>query len=495
MSTSLPRERRNRTVLLTCVRCGTEFHPFTGFEETAQYCSRACNMAYRRDKLAAMRAEGRDPAHGGAAAEKRRIANRRRRASGELMGAQLRKARLDALQATLPPPVAAPSSLTPEQQVERDSLAYLAAGNRYEGLATRLLARTIARDDGRTIILAGYGAGLRVEHDALVVTEGRTHHPQTPLVHTLWRGVHEVSRIVCLDPKGSVSFPAVHWCAEQGITLFLVDRLGYLLSLLTPSNRADAGLRRRQYFAEVTGQDVPICQELLRRKLTAQRETLTSHPDLPGRIRALDVLGTAVAWLRLDELPPWLMSVDLVRTYEARTAAAYFNSWVGWPLHWGKADIKRVPPHWLAAQDRTSPVSSGGNARHAVDPLNAVLNYAYAILEGQSRQALTGLGFDVTCGFLHADKGGRDSLVYDLMECERGTVDGLVLDFLSRTTLRYGDVIAVSDGSCRLHPQLARCVVAACRVDQRRLDNHALWLRDTLNQPRKTFSVQEVERN
>jgi CRISPR associated protein Cas1 len=109
-----------------------------------------------------------------------------------------------------------------------------------------------------------------------------------------------------------------------------------------------------------------------------------------------------------------------------------------------------------------------------------VLNYAYALLEGKCRQALTWLGFDVACGFLHLDKLGRDSLVYDLMECERGTVDGLVLDFLARTTLHWGDVTPVSDGSCRHHPQLARAVVAGCRVAQGRLDEHARWLRSAV---------------
>src|SRR5262249_3705957 len=109
--------------------------------------------------------------------------------------------------------------------------------------------------------------------------------------------------------------------------------------------------------------------------------------------------------------------------------------------------------------------------------------YAYALLEGQCRQALTQLGFDVACGFLHLDKLRRDSLVFDLMKCQRGTVDGLVLDFLARTTLHWGDVTPVSDGSCRLHPQLARAAVAACRVEQARLDEHTRWLRDTLLAP------------
>jgi hypothetical protein len=108
------------------------------------------------------------------------------------------------------------------------------------------------------------------------------------------------------------------------------------------------------------------------------------------------------------------------------------------------------------------------------------LNYAYAVLESQCRQALASRGFDLACGFLHSDKAGRDSLVYDLMECERGTVDGMVLDFLARVTFHAGDFTRVTDGSCRLHPQLARAVVAACRVGQSRLDDHVRWLRASL---------------
>jgi hypothetical protein len=66
------------------------------------------------------------------------------------------------------------------------------------------------------------------------------------------------------------------------------------------------------------------------------------------------------------------------------------------------------------------------------------------------------------------------------MVCERGMVDGLVLDFLGCTMLHYGDVTPVSDGSCRLHPQFARAAVASCRVPQERLDENARWLLSAL---------------
>jgi hypothetical protein len=66
------------------------------------------------------------------------------------------------------------------------------------------------------------------------------------------------------------------------------------------------------------------------------------------------------------------------------------------------------------------------------------------------------------------------------MELARPMVDGLVLDFLARTTLHTGDFTRVSDGSCRLHTQLARAVVAACRVAQERIDEGAKSLRNLL---------------
>jgi CRISPR/Cas system-associated endonuclease Cas1 len=111
-----------------------------------------------------------------------------------------------------------------------------------------------------------------------------------------------------------------------------------------------------------------------------------------------------------------------------------------------------------------------------VDPANAILNYAYAILEGQTRQALTAAGFGLACGFLQADRRGREALIYDLMELARPAVDDHALTFLQTTTFHAGDFTRVSDGSCRLHPQLARAVVATCELPQRRVEEHAAWL-------------------
>jgi hypothetical protein len=49
-----------------------------------------------------------------------------------------------------------------------------------------------------------------------------------------------------------------------------------------------------------------------------------------------------------------------------------------------------------------------------------------------------------------------------------------------RTTFAYGDLVMTHEGRCRLQPQLARAVVAACRLDQERVSAGAQQLREML---------------
>ncbi len=58
----------------------------------------------------------------------------------------------------------------------------------------------------------------------------------------------------------------------------------------------------------------------------------------------------------------------------------------------------------------------GRKGRGAKDPINAALNYGYGILYGQVERALVLAGLDPYGGFIHADRPGKPSLVFDLIE-------------------------------------------------------------------------------
>jgi CRISPR-associated protein Cas1 len=81
---------------------------------------------------------------------------------------------------------------------------------------------------------------------------------------------------------------------------------------------------------------------------------------------------------------------------EGRAAARY------WEL------VGRLIPANLSWPGRTT--------QGATDPFNQALNYGYAVLRAQVRQALLLAGLEPMAGFLHADRPGKPSLSLDLIE-------------------------------------------------------------------------------
>jgi CRISPR-associated protein Cas1 len=119
-------------------------------------------------------------------------------------------------------------------------------------------------------------------------------------------------------------------------------------------------------------------------------------------------------------------------------------------------DAEKVPEHWLSTQPRESYRS--GNRYGATDPCNSLVNYGYALLEAETRIACLNAGLHPGLGIFHADKDGRASFVYDVMEPSRPTVDRLVLEFVRSHTFNEGDCWETREGFCRLDPHLASSV-------------------------------------
>ena len=61
-------------------------------------------------------------------------------------------------------------------------------------------------------------------------------------------------------------------------------------------------------------------------------------------------------------------------------------------------------------------------SRNASHPVNAILNYAYAVLQSQMQIKLVADGYDPMLGIMHYDRDGAPAFVSDLMEPERPKV-------------------------------------------------------------------------
>jgi CRISPR/Cas system-associated endonuclease Cas1 len=91
-----------------------------------------------------------------------------------------------------------------------------------------------------------------------------------------------------------------------------------------------------------------------------------------------------------------------------------------------KKDV--IPSDWNNIGPRRSAIGkSNRNARH---PVNAILNYAYAILHNRVKMHIIAEGRDPTIGLSHSQGKYRDALVLDRMEPLRPVVDGPVLELL-----------------------------------------------------------------
>jgi hypothetical protein len=113
---------------------------------------------------------------------------------------------------------------------------------------------------------------------------------------------------------------------------------------------------------------------------------------------------------------------------EAEAARYYFRGWTGITIAWKQADAGKVPDHWLRYTARANPIGKGN--RNAIHPINAMLNYAYRMLEIEARLACLAAGLNPSLGFLHLDRYDRDSLATDLMEAARPVADRHILGML-----------------------------------------------------------------
>jgi CRISPR-associated endonuclease Cas1 len=295
------------------------------------------------------------------------------------------------------------------------------------------------------IVLTGYGIRVNVWHGRLRLEDGYGRQRRSMLVH---RATGRLKRLVVIGHTGSISLDAIRWLANIKASYQQIDADGRVLAAYGPTGADRVRLRRAQAKALDAPAGLEIARRLIAEKIEEQASTLT-----------------AVAGLRLDpdtpaELAPFRAAAGEARTanelllVEASAAAAFWSGWSHLPLRFAHRDEARVPMHWRTFGTRSSPLSPG--PRLAVNPANALLNYLYAILEGEAAIAARITGLDPGLGILHVDQDYRDSLAADLMEPVRPIVDRYLLQMLTRRTFAATDFFETSTGVCRLTSSLAR---------------------------------------
>jgi CRISPR-associated protein Cas1 len=127
------------------------------------------------------------------------------------------------------------------------------------------------------------------------------------------------------------------------------------------------------------------------------------------------------------------------------------------PIKWRGTSRRPIPDNWHSIGPRSSPYHLAGN-RNAAHPVNAILNYAYAVLQSQLQIQAISDGYDPTVGIMHFQRPGSPAFIFDLMEPERPKIDRAIIEFLKAEKLHAADFTIRRDGVVRLNLQMARRV-------------------------------------
>jgi CRISPR-associated protein Cas1 len=307
------------------------------------------------------------------------------------------------------------------------------------------------------LILSGHGMRLRINHGALEIQNGFTHFPQKREHWRIFPGEPEQpSRIILLDGSGAITLDVLSWLSVQDIPLVQVDYRGHVVAAIGfGSIGGDPGLLKIQLTAaQVPDKAMKIAAWIVQQKLIRSRDTLAKTcPMSPARAAALAQMDCDIPRLDL----PWVGSIVELLGLEGCCAGLYFQAWRDIPLVWKGTAKKPIPEAWYKIGSRRS--KNKPRNRFARHPIQAMLNYAYAVLESQLLIEMARVGLDASIGFLHQTREDRAALLLDLIEPLRPFADEAVLRFVGNHVFASADFTLSSDGVCRLHPQLARRIV------------------------------------
>ena len=233
----------------------------------------------------------------------------------------------------------------------------------------------------------------------------------------------EISQILFIG-KGAITFDALRLLAENDVYCASIDWKGHVDYTLSAPDRKNAIVKKEQYFALMDSRSGYLAKAFIMAKIENQKAVLgtlaKSRDDNEFLISQRDKLSEHLE--KLSKI--YNKSSDAIRNnimgIEGQASVEY---WAGF------ANV--LDEKWCF---------KGRSGRGAQDPVNSLLNYGYAVLESEIWKSIYFAGLDPYCGFLHSERYGRASLVFDLIEeFRQQIVDKTVLSIVNMNQVGLDD--------------------------------------------------------
>ncbi len=266
------------------------------------------------------------------------------------------------------------------------------------------------------IIVDGYNKTIAKKDNQIVIKEGKQ------VIKTIL--VSKIEQIVIMG-KGLITFDAMSLLTQENIECIAIDWRGNLTYCITPFiNSKRAELKRKQYQTLKNNKSGVISKEIIKTKIKNQQATLGTLYKSHKNITQLKTQQNKINKIlkKIDYIPN--KPIDEIRNQilgiEGQASIEY---WKG---------IKEVIPAEFNFKNRTK--------RPAKDPVNALLNYSYAILQSQILKSINITGLDPYLGFIHVERNNRASLSFDLIEeFRQQIVDKTVIKLINTKQIQIQD--------------------------------------------------------
>lgn len=267
-----------------------------------------------------------------------------------------------------------------------------------------------------TLYVTSEDAYLSLDGENIVVNREQKETARYPL--------HTLQSIVSFSYAGA-SPALMGACAQRQIGLVFCSPRGKFLARVVGPMQGNVLLRREQYrVADDPALSCRVARTMIFGKLYNARWSIErTRRDHALRI---DAERFAAVSARLQALLPAVAaetSMDSLRGLEGTGAVAYFEVFDDMIL--GEKEVFAF---------------RGRNRRPPLDPVNAMLSFAYSLLAHDCASALESVGLDAYVGFMHRDRPGRESLALDLMEELRPCMaDRFVLTLINNRVMKTAD--------------------------------------------------------
>lgn len=236
--------------------------------------------------------------------------------------------------------------------------------------------------------------------------------------------LHTLSAIITFSYSGA-SPALMGACAQRGISLSFCSPRGKFLARVTGESNGNVLLRRTQYrIADDPVQSCVLARNMIFGKIHNARWSI-QRTRRDHSLRVDDARLGEVSEQLKDVLPQVLCQEDLdsLRGLEGAAATAYFGVF-------DQLILGNKAVFHFTTRSRRPPI----------DPVNALLSFAYSLLSHDCASALESAGLDSYVGFLHRDRPGRSSLALDLMEELRPCIaDRFVLSCINNRIFQKSD--------------------------------------------------------